>query len=166
MASHFFLDFKFVNNQILHLYTDAAASIGFGAVFDTRWFSGLWHEACKSLHITILEFYPILLAINIWGHLLQNKCLLFHSDNIAVVSIINKFSSKDPHVMTLLRTLVLDCLRYNIYIRAEHVPGVLNITSDMLSRSQVHQAKRHNPRLQDNPELIPPRLLLHKLLAV
>ena len=95
----FFLDFKFINNQVLHLYTDAAASIGFGAVFDTRWFSGLWHEACKSLHITILEFYPILLAINIWGHLLQNKCLLFHSDNMAVVSIINKFSSKDPHVI-------------------------------------------------------------------
>lgn len=49
--------------------------------------------------ITFKELFPIVIAVETWGHTLPNKLILFHSDNIAVVEIINKISSKDTSVM-------------------------------------------------------------------
>lgn len=58
-------------------------------------------------------------------------------NNIAVVHVINKNTSKDPHLMTLIRHLILLSLQHNIHFIAKHVPGVLNTAADMLSRLQV-----------------------------
>lgn len=69
-----------------------------------------------------------------WGQALANKSIRFHSDNIAVVEIINKISSKDTSVMYLVRRLVLACLRHNILFQAEHIPGKINTLPDLLSR--------------------------------
>lgn len=60
---------------------------------------------------------------------LQINQYFFHSDNIAVVEIINKISSKDTSVMCLVRRLVLACLRHNIF-QAEHIPGKINTLPD------------------------------------
>ena len=40
----FFLEDKFVEADVLHLYTNASGSIGYGAVFGTAWFNGVWDE--------------------------------------------------------------------------------------------------------------------------
>ena len=160
----FFLDFKFLSNHTLQLFTDASSSIGFGGFLQSSWFSGLWHPSSPTYHITILELYPILLALTLWGHKLSNKCLLIRSDNIAVVHIINSFTSKNTHLMVLLRHLVLVCLKFNIFVRAKHLPGVTNITADLLSRNQVSKAKLQAPQLEDNPTEVPSRLQLHNLL--
>jgi hypothetical protein len=37
-----------------------------------------------------LKFYPIILALEIWGSLWKNHCILFFTDNEALVSVINK----------------------------------------------------------------------------
>lgn len=39
------------------------------------------------------EFYPIISALEIWGGLWKNHCILFFTDNEALVSVINKQSS-------------------------------------------------------------------------
>jgi hypothetical protein len=36
----------------LHLYTDAAGSLGFGAIFESEWFYGSWNELVKDYPIT------------------------------------------------------------------------------------------------------------------
>ena len=163
-SKSFLLNYQFKSNQAWHLYTDASTTVGFGAFFGSCWFSGVWHESCSELHISILELYPIYLAIELWGHKLKNQCLMFHCDNISVVYIINKFSSKDQVIMILLRKLVLACLVNNIYIKASHVPGAINVTADMLSRNQVKKARLHRPELAEEPESIPSHLHLHRLL--
>ena len=38
---------------------------------------------------------PIVLAVELFGHMLKNKCVIIRSDNIAVVDILNKQTSKD-----------------------------------------------------------------------
>ena len=55
---------------------------------------------------------------------MTNRCVLFLTDNAALVDIINKETSKHKLVMILLRDLVLSCLRYNILFRARHVSGL------------------------------------------
>ena len=79
-----FLETIWLTSEHIELYTDASTSIGFGALLGKNWTQGRWHSDLSDLHITILELYPIYLAIELWGDFLQNKSLLIFSDNIAV----------------------------------------------------------------------------------
>ena len=79
----------------ISFYTDAGATFGYAAVFRDKWFAGEWPENWRWFHITVMEMYPITAAVETWGHYLQNHCILFFSDNQAVVDIINKLSSKE-----------------------------------------------------------------------
>lgn len=67
---------------------------------------------------------------------------MFFSDNLAIVHIINKMSSTDSVVMSLVRRLVLACLGYNILFRAEHISGKQNNLPDLFSRLQVEKFSR------------------------
>ena len=46
------------------------------------------------MNITILELYPIAIAINIWANELSDTCLHIFTDNEAVSYILNSFTSK------------------------------------------------------------------------
>ena len=79
-----------------------------------HWFYGPFPIAWHSLNISFLELFPITLAVHIWGATMANSCVLFFTDNAALVDIINKQTSKHKQVMILIRDLVLSCLKYNI----------------------------------------------------
>ena len=110
----FFLSERWATSSILKLFTDAAASKGYGAIFVKHWFYGPFPIAWHSLNISFLELFPITLVVHIWGATLANSCVLFFTDNAALVDIINKQTSKHKQVMILIRDLVLSCLKYNI----------------------------------------------------
>jgi hypothetical protein len=95
----FFLDYRWLSNDVLQLFTDAASTIGYGAVFGNRWLQGLWEPECLGLNIALLEFYPILLALLIWAEELRNKCILLRFDNMAVVYVINNNTAKDKTII-------------------------------------------------------------------
>jgi hypothetical protein len=155
-----FLDDQWQNSEKLCLYTDASGKIGYGAIFDSRWFYGKWEDiSMENFHITFKEFFPIVVAMELWGDQLANRCILFYSDNSAVVDIINKTSSKDRDIMCLVRRLVLTCLRHNIMFSARHIPGSLNILPDLLSRLQVDKFKSLAPYMDPYPVNIPERFL-------
>ena len=61
----FFIDDNFLTGDFLQLYTDASGSIGFGAVYGSEWFYGLWPSAWRSYHISVLELYPIMAAVQV-----------------------------------------------------------------------------------------------------
>ena len=122
----FFLSERWDTSSTLELYTDAAASKGYGAIFGKHWFYGPFPIAWHSLNISFLELFPITLAVHIWGATMANSCVLFFTDNAALVDIINKQTSKHKQVMILTRDLVLSCSKYNILFRASHVPGFKN----------------------------------------
>ncbi len=148
----------------LHLFTDAVASVDYAAVLGHRWFYGLWPEAAKSLHISILELYPIVMALNLWGEDLSNSCILFHCDNEAVVHTVNNQSTKNIGLMALIQKLVISCMSFNIVFRAQHIPGCQNITADLLSHSQVKEAHQASPLLNQQPDTIPEDLLPGRIL--
>lgn len=150
----FFREEQWISSNQLALYTDSS-KLGFGAICGTKWTFGEWPALWKHYHITILEFYPILAAVYIWGHEWQNRSILFYSDNIAVVSILNNQTSKEPNVMALLRLLVLKCLSLNIDFRSKHVPGKQNSISDSLSRFQFQTFRQLAPWAEKTPQIVP-----------
>ena len=82
----FFLPDRWLTSRKLQLYTDAAGSLGYGAVFGKHWFFGSWPDKWKSFN-TILELYPIVISVETWGHLMANRCVVFFTDNRALVDI-------------------------------------------------------------------------------
>ena len=160
----FFLDYNFLTQEVLQLYTDSAGSIGYGGYFGNMWFQGLWPQEVKGLNIALLELYPICLAIKLWGDKLSNKCIQINSDNMSVVHIINSSTSKDLSIMTLLRTFVLDTMSRNIMVRSQHIIGSSNVIADLIFRGQVSKAKQLAPNLLPNPEVVPAKWELDQLL--
>ena len=158
-GKHVLLSGDWVASDILRLYTDAASTKGFAAVFGCQWFMHTWPPAFSDMHINILELFPIVLAVELWGADMANQRILFLSDNEATVYVVNKMSSKDPIMMKLVRRLVVATMKHNIVFRCKHVPGKTNYVADNLSRFQLQDAKKWAPWLADNPCVLPAALL-------
>ena len=82
----FFLDDLWVTSTTLELFTDAAGSKG-----------------SKVRNTTFLEYFPIVIALHIWGSTMANKCVCFVTDNSALVDVINRQTSKHKLIMILVR---------------------------------------------------------------
>ena len=153
---------SFNTDICLHTDSSAATGHGFGAMFGSQWTIGIWpqywHDSGLTSDITILEFYPILVAVHVWGRQLANKKVLFKCDNQAVVNIINNQTSKSDRVMVLVRAFTLQCLKLNIVFRAEHVPGSKNLITDSLSRLQMEKFRQLAPNADKHPQIVPDQL--------
>ena len=144
-SKSFFLSSQWKTSKSLNLFTDAEGSLGYVAIFGNHWFFGEWPDRWKQFNITVLEFFPIVLAVEIWGSIMHERCIVFFSDNQAVVEIINRQTSKDRSVMALLRHFILCTVKYNILFHAKHIAGSLNRESDTLSRLQVEKFRSLAP---------------------
>ena len=170
---HFFKDFNgvsvfhdrlWVANEDIQLFTDSAGSsnLGFGAYFGSKWCYGAWPEAWITQgitdDITVLELFPLLVSLHIWGSELRNKKLLFRVDNLAVVHIVNSMTSKSDNVMTILRAFTLKCLQLNIAVKAQHVCGCFNKPADCLSRFKFQEFRELVPDADQCPTPVPGHL--------
>ena len=142
------------SSSSLKLFSDASGN-AFAAFFCSQWFQGSFPSEWKNVNIAIKELLPIVLAVRYWFKELANQRILFFCDNEAIVAVINKQSSKEPTIMSLIRTLVMSALTNNIHFVAKHIPGKRNIIADLLSRSQVHKALQVAPWLNKTPVAIP-----------
>ena len=159
-----FHDRFWVNNEDVELFTDSAAGpgMGFGAVFGRKWTYGIWpqtwHDREITRDITVLELFPIFVCLVVWGELLQNKKILFHSDNQSVVYILNSLTSKSDNVMVLVRLITMECLKHNMVIKGKHILGKLNKFSDCLSRLCLQRFRQIAPDAEAQPEAVPDHL--------
>ena len=83
------------------------------------------------------DLVPVVMAAAVWGHQWQGCHVCFHSDNMAVVSVLVNRAAKDERMNHLLRTLFFYAAYYKFHFSAEHVPGVLNVAADALSQDNV-----------------------------
>jgi len=91
------------------------------------------------------------MAMAVWAPSLASQSLLFHCDNQSVVRILTFGSSKCRHIMSLVRYLFFICAKFNIVLKAVHIPGILNSASDALSRLQVHRFRNLMPDADPMP---------------
>ena len=149
---------NWISSDAIKLYTDAASSQGFAAVFGSRWFHGRFPQIWQSYNIAVLELYPIVAALELWGKYMSNHSVLFLTDNQVVVEVINKQSAKNSHLMRLVRRLVITALKFNVYVKSKYIPGKTNVIVDKLSRFQEGAARQMAPWLQVQPAVIPAAL--------
>jgi hypothetical protein len=155
MENAFFMDETWVSSDRLERFTDASGKIGYGAVFGSSWFYGIWNEEWLNYNITVKEFYPVILAVESWGETMASEAICFHCDNEALVYVINNLTSHETHVLKLLRKLIFLSLKYNILFKAVDIPGEKNKYSDAFSRLQIQGFLALMPGADQFPMAVP-----------
>ena len=162
-GSNFFLPSSWTTSVSLSLHTDASGSIGFGGIFGSHWFQGTWqpHQQLGSPGISIAwqEMYALVVACHLWASAFSNKRILLFCDNQSVVNIVNSKRSHIPRVMDLVRHLTLLTLKFNFYVRVQHIEGKRNEIADSLSRFQMARFRELAPYADPAPCPVPPTLL-------
>lgn len=141
-----------------HLYTDAASTLGFGGLWENQWFAGEWPAEIASLPTTslaLMELYPIVVAVYLWGHSWSRRRICFHCDNSSTVHILRKGRSPKLEIMKLMRTITLLEMKYNFSLTARHLPGKLNHKADALSRLQFQTFRELAPSAELHPLACP-----------
>ncbi|CAG2233179.1 unnamed protein product [Mytilus edulis] len=127
-----FIDFK----PITSLQTDAS-SLGGGGYYNGDYFYVNWaidFPVFRKEHINIKETLAVVLSVLRWGHLWQNKTVIVLTDNMTTKCILNKGSTKNNVLMSLLRDLFWLSARYNFDIKGKFLSGRCNIIADAASR--------------------------------
>ena len=124
----------------MEVSSDAARSLGYGAFLKDCWFAWPLAPSQQQQPIAYKELFPAIIAAHVWGHHWCHKHVFFHSDNAAVVHILNSRMSKVPGLMRLLRSLLFAAACHCFSFSVQHVPGVTNQIADALSRFQVQVA--------------------------
>ena len=80
-----FLSPLWETSDALSLFTDASGSLGYGGIFQKRWFQGKWLP-CQQLgqrgvSIVWQELYAINVACHLWGAHWTSKRIHFYYDN-------------------------------------------------------------------------------------
>ena len=139
-------------NDQISLFTDAAGSrhLGMGCTYGVQWHQGLWSETDLlrdnfKPNIALLELLAIVSAVETWAEELAGKHIILQSDNAATVVFINKMKSDIPAAMDLLRKVSKTCLSFQIWLKAEHLAGVLNMDCDHISRNRLDLFFKRNP---------------------
>ena len=101
------------------------------------WFQVPWPADWQSVDISVKELVPVTIAAAMWGPQWSGKRICFHSDNMAVVAVLQRRSAKSPPLVHLLRCMALFSAYYGFYFTSRHVPGVLNEVADALSRNKA-----------------------------
>ena len=81
-----------------------------------------------------LELLTVVVSIKLWGHFWRNLNIQIYCDNMTAVLAINSGASRSGFIASCLRELWFWCAKYEILLRACHLPGVENRISDWLSR--------------------------------
>ena len=147
----YFLEPGFTPAANLHVQTDAAGSIGYGAICESEWLHGRWSWQQAKCCITYQELYPIALACSTWGHKWTAKRIEFHTDNQAVAACVSSGTCRCSNVMILLRALFFVCAQHHFHVSASYVPGVDNNIADALSRQDWKRFRELAPSAQAQP---------------
>jgi hypothetical protein len=163
-GTSFFLEDSWTKSSVISLATDASDA-GMGAVYQNSWWSAPFNAAHRRLPIAWRELLAIVVACRVWGHTLASKRVLVECDNMTIVHAVNNGSSKNHDIMALIRDLFFTGSFFSFDIRLTHVPGVLNIGPDLLSRLNITRFREHFPDANPEPTYINPEYLkLDKLL--
>lgn len=127
----------------------------FGGIFGFQWFQGRWRAHQRlgkpGLSISWQELFALVVAYHLWGSLFQNKRILLFCDNKPVVEIVNSKRSRIRRLMDLVRHLTLLTLRYNFYLKVQHIEGKRNDIADSLSRFQMEKFRHLAPHADPAP---------------
>ena len=124
----------------IQIFTDASNK-GWGAHSEQVSTKCLWSDREKRLHINVLELKVLSLTLKRFKDRCQSQTVLVATDNSTVVDNINKQGeTHSAEMCALLWKIMTWCHHYQITLRARHIPGYLNVMTDVLSQSNQVQS--------------------------
>ncbi|MGL4249587.1 MAG: reverse transcriptase domain-containing protein, partial [Aeromonas sp.] len=129
------------------MITTDASLTGWGAVFEGRPAYGVWTGEALTWHINCLELRAVLLGLRHFLPYLRGHHVIVRTDNMAVVSHVNRQGGSRSRTLDgHARQLFLWAQGKFLSLRAVHVPGILNLAADFLSRQKLKSGEwRLNP---------------------
>ena len=148
-----------ISSPSVELTSDASGFWGCGAWWGSKWFQVQWDDCTKEFSIAIKELIPIIIATVIWGSDWTGCKVIARCDNESVVTVLNSRHSKEPHVMSMLRTLFFIEARSQFSISSHHIAGISNNLADYLSRNQLNKFFTNFPSAHRHSSVVPSSLL-------
>ena len=99
-----------------------------------------------------------MVALCMYGHLMRNHRVMFHTDNQGTMYIVNKQSSQSPIIMTLVRKLVPAALSFNVRFSASYIEGHSNFLADKITWLQATDSDLKLYGMNMVPDLVPQSL--------
>ena len=153
-GTSFLYEFSKSNPQV-NVFSNASSSWGCGAFCQSQWFQLQWPHPLANCHISTLEMVPIVAAAIVWGHEWRGLSVRFHTDNSAVVALLNQGSVRDNGLMHLMRCLSFVAAKFDFVFSLTHVRGVDNVLADALSRNKLPVFLATYPQANLSPTLLP-----------
>ena len=119
--------------------SDAAGTLGYGAIFQHQWFCGPWSASQLPLSIAYKELFPIVVAAYLWGPQWSLRRVEFLCDNELVVVVLSSGTSQDPKLMVLMHFLALLAVSHSFSFKASSVRVRANPLADALSCFQFQR---------------------------
>ena len=139
--------------------SDAAGTLGYGAIFHHQWSRGSWSASQLPLSIAYKELFPIVVAAYLWGSQWSLRRVEFLCDNELGVAVLSSGTSRDPKLMVLIRFLALLAVRHSFSFKASSVRGRANPVADALSRFQFQRFQHLAPQADLAATPVPQDLL-------
>ena len=117
------------------IQSDASLS-GWGAVCRGTRTGGAWSAQEQTMHINCLELLAATLAMKTFMKNVSGTSVLLQLDNATAVAYINNLGGTVSSQLTeLAKEIWLWALNKDIFLKAQHIPGVSNTVADAESRT-------------------------------
>jgi ribonuclease HI len=108
---------------------------GWGAVWNgTVPASGFYDAAHEGSSINELELLAAIHGVRVFARFARGCQLLLDSDSRVTVHIVRNWTSRSPRLLAHLRNLRALCEARGVTLSTRHLPSVLNLWADRLSR--------------------------------
>ena len=120
-----------------HVVHTDASQLAAGIFWKGDWQYLVWHRewpSARFLHINYKEILSIALAVKRWAPCWKNSIVYIHTDSMVAKGIWNKGRCKNDLVMNIMRNVFWLSVQYNFKLIFIHIPGILNVLPDSISR--------------------------------
>ena len=138
------------------LKSNMSGSWGCGAFIrgSAEWLQLPWPASWLEIPIAAKELVPIMANLAVWWSRWSGGTVQVYCDNMAVVQCLRAGSARDP-LLNHLRVLALLLVTLQVFLRADHIPGLRNAAADALSRYSAVSFFSLFPQAPRYPAVIP-----------
>ena len=120
----------------IYFTSDASGAWGCRAWCNNHWLQMPWNNQANRLDIACKELISIILACAVWGQEWAGHRVTCYCDNQVVAASIRSRSSKQPHLMHLLRCLAFAEVSLNFIVHPVYISTKANHMADDLSHNR------------------------------
>ena len=126
-----------IQSPTLNLIIESDASnMGWGAACQGARTGGLWSKQEALHHINYLKLLAAFLALKSFTKGKRDLSILLNMDSITALTYVNKMGGPHSYLLcSLALTMWNWCLQRHFWIKAEHLPGILNRAADTESQT-------------------------------